>query len=338
MNEHPEIWRPLGGMPEGAEDWGNPQCRALERQWLDARSKMKAGDAADRFVEAWLAERNRAFAIETGQIEGLYTLKRGVTEQLVAEGFAGVVGAHTLENLDDRVIGGLLEDQTAACEMVWRDVAEGLPLTAGMLKTWHALLTRHQETVTGLTVVDGRVRKVQVPFVRKGVWKIAPNNPRRPDGVVHQYCPPEHVDAEMDRFFAIYNDEVAPRRYPVEVEAAWLHHRFVRTHPFQDGNGRVSRLLMAYAYVKRNLPPPVVVALAKPAYIDVLEAADRGDLRAFVDHMAVLALNQIQGAERIAQRALSGELNRPTGNGGRRVGDDYLPPCNGEPDLDELAR
>ena len=142
----------------------------------------------------------------------------------------------------------------------------------------------------------------------------------------------------MDRFFAIYNDEVTPRRYPVEVEAAWLHHRFVRTHPFQDGNGRVSRLLMAYAYVKRNLPSPIVTAFAKPAYIDVLEAADRGDLRAFVDHIALLALEQVQGAERIAQRALSGSLNRPTGNGGRRIGDDYLPPCNGEPDLAELAR
>ena len=338
MKEHPEIWKPLEGMPEGAEHWGNPQYRALERQWLDARSKMKAGDPADRFIEAWLAERNRAFAIETGQIEGLYTLKRGVTEQLVAEGFAGVVGAHTLENLDDRVINGLLEDQTAACEMVWQDVAEGRPLTPSMLKSWHALLTRHQETVTGLTVVDGRIRKVQVPFVRKGVWKISPNNPRRGDGVVHQYCPPEHVDAEMDRFFAIYNDDVAPRRYPVEVEAAWLHHRFVRTHPFQDGNGRVSRLLMAYAYVKRNLPSPIIAAFAKPAYIAVLEAADGGELRPFVDRIAVLALSEIHGAECIAEPALAGELNRPTGNGGRRVGDDYLPPCNGQPDLDELAR
>ncbi|MXY57171.1 MAG: Fic family protein [Gammaproteobacteria bacterium] len=338
MNEHPEIWQPLEGLPDGAEDWGNPQCRVLERQWLEARSKTKAGDPADRFIEAWLAERNRAFAVETGQIEGLYTLKRGVTEQLVAEGFAGVVGAHTLENLADRVIAGLLKDQTAACEMLWQDVAERRPLTASMLKSWHALLTRHQETVTGLNIIDGRIRKVRVPFVRKGVWKIASNNPRRPDGVVHQYCPPEHVEAEMDRFFVIYNEEVAPRPYPVEVEAAWLHHRFVRTHPFQDGNGRVSRLLMAYAYVRRNLPSPIVTAEEKPAYIDLLEAADSGDLRVLVDGIAVLALRQLHGAQRIAQRALSGKLNRPTGNGGRRVGDDYLPPCNGEPDLEELAR
>ena len=325
-------------MPEGAEHWGNAQYRVLERRWLDLRSRMKAGEPADRFIEAWLAERNRAFAIETGQIEGLYTLKRGVPEQLIAEGFSGVVGAHTLESVDDLTIKGLLEDQTAACEMVWQDVAEGRRLTSSVLKDWHALLTRHQETVAGLTVVRGKVRRVQVPFERKGEWKIAPNNPTRPDGIVHQYCPPEHVQSEMDRLFHIYNDEVVPRQYPVEVEAAWLHHRFVRTHPFQDGNGRVSRLLMAYVYVRRNLPPPIVTAVAKPAYIAVLEEADKGDLRAFVDRIAVLALDQIQSAVRIAEQALSGVLNRPTGNGGRRVGDDYLPPCNGEPNLGELAR
>ena len=53
----------------------------------------------------------------------------------------------------------------------------------------------------------------------------------------------------MDRFFTLYRD-IRERGYPVNVEAAWLHHRFVRTHPFQDGNGRVSRLLMAWAYLK----------------------------------------------------------------------------------------
>ena len=66
-----------------------------------------------------------------------------------------------------------------------------------------------------------------MPFERKGEWKIAPNDPRRADGIVHRYCPPEHVDSEMDRLFRIYNDEVVPRQYPVEVEAAVLGLCFV---------------------------------------------------------------------------------------------------------------
>ena len=107
-------------------------------------------------------------------------------------------------------------------------------------------------------------------FKGKGEWKTRPNNPRRPDGVVHEYCPPEQVEPEMRRFLDLYNDGIRHRNYPVNVEAAWLHHRFVRTHPFQDGNGRVSRLLMAWAYVKRSLPPPVVTAQGKLGYIVAL--------------------------------------------------------------------
>ena len=40
----------------------------------------------DRYaLEQWLREQRRAFAIENGQIEQLYTLRRGVTERLIVE-------------------------------------------------------------------------------------------------------------------------------------------------------------------------------------------------------------------------------------------------------------
>ena len=91
------------------------------------------------------------------------------------------------------------------------------------------------------------------------------------------------------------------------------------------------------ATADRNLPPRIVTAVAKPGHIAVLEEADKGDQRAFVDRVAVLALDQILHCARIAEQALSGVLNRPAGNGGRRVGDDHLPPCNGEPTLQELG-
>lgn len=110
------------------------------------------------------------------------------------------------------------------------------------------------------------------------------------------------------------------------MEAAWLYHRFVRAHPFQDGNGRVSRLLMAWAYVKRRLPPPVVTTEGKPAYIRALEAADEGDLKAFSDYVGGFSTPTLRSAIQIARDALSGRLNRPNGNGGRTVGDVYLPP------------
>ncbi|MCY3795289.1 MAG: Fic family protein, partial [Gammaproteobacteria bacterium] len=259
----PEKWRPLTGMPDGAEGWATPGFADLEAEWADCQRQLKVGSPESRFLDGWLRERVRAFALETGQIEGLYTLRRGVTEQLIAEGFAGAVGSHTFEGLEDQTVRGLLEDQEGAYDMMFDDVASGRPLSAYMIKSWHALLTRHQDTVAG---IDPQGRRVEVEFRGKGQWKTRPNNPRRPDGVVHEYCPPEQVEPEMRRFLDLYNDDIRHRDYPVNVEAAWLHHRFVRTHPFQDGNGRVSRQLMAWAYVKRSLPPPVVTAQGKLVY------------------------------------------------------------------------
>ena len=319
--KQPWQWAPLEDMPAGAEDWALPGQAQQEDAWHRHREALKQDAAKERFMAGWLRERVRAFALETGQIEGLYTLRRGVTEQLVAEGFAGVVGAHTYESLEDATIRGLLEDQEAAYDMVFDDVASGWPLSEYMVKSWHQLLTRHQETVTGL---DPMGRHVAVPFETKGRWKIRPNNPRRVDGQ-HEYCPPEQVQSEMDRFFALYQ-EVAKRDYPVNAEAAWLHHRFVRTHPFQDGNGRTSRLLMAWAYIKRGLPPPVITAQGKPAYIDALESADDGNLKAFSDYLVGQSMASIIDANALAARALSGKLNRPNGNGGRTIGDTYHPP------------
>ena len=319
-----EIWRPLTGMPDGAHGWLVPGYAELSEEWASIRASLKDRDEPRAFLDKWLEERGRAFAIETGQIEGLYTLKAGITEQLIAEGLAGAVQSHTVENVEDRTIKGLLADQETAYNMLFEDVASGRPLTQHAVKSWHQLVTRHQETVAGLTV-DGR--RVQVPFRRKGVWKNRPNNPRRPDGVMHEYCPPEVVQDEMDRFFALHG-EVERERYPVYVEAAWMHHRFVRTHPFQDGNGRVSRMLMAYAFIRRGEPPPVITAVGRNDYIDVLETANTGDLRAFSDYLGRLALVTLGEAVRLGQRALAGNTNRPNGNGGRTVGTTYLPPVD----------
>ena len=168
-------------------------------------------------------------------------------------------------------------------------------------------------------------RRVEVPFTTPGAWKIRPNNPRRPDGVIHEYCPPEQVQSEMDRFFVLY-DRIRQQDYPVYIEAAWLHHRFVQIHPFQDGNGRVSRLLMAWTYIHRGLPPPVIAAEGKPDYIAALERADAGNLKAFSDYLGTLGLATLTAAAALADDAVAGNLNRPNGNGGRTVGDAYYPP------------
>lgn len=55
------------------------------------------------------------------------------------------------------------------------------------------------------------------------------------------------------------------------------HFRLVSIHPFGDGNGRVSRILMNYIQAKFNLPLSIVFKNDKIRYINALEAARKQD-------------------------------------------------------------
>jgi prophage maintenance system killer protein len=135
-----------------------------------------------------------------------------------------------------------------------------------------AQFTNHQEYTDALTS-DGQQVRIKLT---KGAYKEQPNNPRRPDGESHEYCPLEFTKEEMERLVDWYRE--AESKYPVEVRAAWLHHRFTQIHPFQDGNGRVARALASLVFLKEGLFPLVVRDSDRTEYISALEAADKGAL------------------------------------------------------------
>ncbi len=147
-------------------------------------------------------------------------------------------------------------------------------------------MTRHQETVE---VIDSLGRTTSVALIR-GDYKRLLNNPRRPDGTIHQYCPPEQVESEMDRLIAMHRlyGEIAP-----EVEAAWLHHRFTQIHPFQDGNGRIARALATLVFIKAGWFPLVVRDRDRAKYIESLEIADDGDLNLLIKYFVFLQKSHV---------------------------------------------
>ncbi len=165
------------------------------------------------------------------------------------------------------------------------DVLEGLfafvsgerRLTAGYIKELHAALLREQETV----VVFDQFNRAFEKILEKGKYKSMPNNPTGPDGLVHQFCPPEHVSSEIDRMLELHDRHVEKGVAEV-VEAAWLHHVFTQVHPFQDGNGRVARSLARLILIKGGFFPFVVGRDDRERYIVALETADGGDLSSLV--------------------------------------------------------
>lgn len=76
--------------------------------------------------------------------------------------------------------------------------------------------------------------------------------------------------------------------------AAWTHAEFVRIHPFPDGNGRTSRLIMNYQLIDQGFPPISIAKENRLEYFNTLEAyAMEGDISPFIEMIAVLEEQQL---------------------------------------------
>lgn len=267
-------WEPIRDYPIEPNDLAQSEMRALKKVWDEQRARLAALDAFRRFNE----KLKREWAIETGLIERLYVLDRGVTQLLIERGIHASFLPHGAVSNPESVIS-MINDHQAVVEGIFDFVKGNRELSTSYIKEIHALTTRHQDSVEG---VDPYGERIHIPLLR-GAYKTFSNNPSRPNGTLHEYCPPAHVAAEMDRLIEMHNQHtgVSP-----EVEAAWLHHRFVQIHPFQDGNGRVARALATLVFVKSGWFPLVVRDRDRSKYIEALEAADGGDLGELVKHFA----------------------------------------------------
>ena len=241
---------------------------------------------------------SREWAIETGAIENLYEIDRGVTRTLIEHGFQAELLDHGSTNKPREYVLQLLHDQKEALEGVFAFVKEGRNLTTSYIKELHAALLRSQKTTEGL---DAQNNPDKMPLI-KGKWKETPNYPQR-NGTTFIYCPPEQTASEMDRLVEMHAEHIK-EKIPSEVQATWLHHRFTQIHPFQDGNGRVARAIASLVLIKNGLFPLVVTREDRPAYLDALEKADDGELKPLIDLVVKLQIAQFRKASAILETLL----------------------------------
>ena len=80
---------------------------------------------------------------------------------------------------------------------------------------------------------------------------------------------------------------------PIEL-AAFTHAEFVKIHPFEDGNGRTSRLIMNYQLMINGFLPVSITKENRLEYFNALESyAVDGDLELFTDMIAQLEEEQL---------------------------------------------
>lgn len=297
MNElHTFNWTPITDLPdEWQKSLVNPQTAALVQAWQEQAGELRDKDLYRNF----LGKLQRQWAIETGVIEGLYSLSEGATTALIEKGLdALLISPEDTDRSPDDVFAKI-QDQHHAIMGLYQFVTGQRPLGTSYVKELHQILTAHQETYVGRDTLGNTVTR-KLP---RGEWKKLKNNVEHPDGTTFEYCPPEHVDQEMENLIEMHqrHGEIA---VPPDVEAAWLHHRFTLIHPFTDGNGRVARCLATLMLLRENWLPLVITRRDRTNYIAALRSADNGDLRPLVDAFGGLQRKAIREALSLSEDVL----------------------------------
>ena len=255
-----------------------PELEALTLIWHEKKAQLGDDGAHKEFIR----KLQREWAIETGIIERLYTWDRGVTEVLIEQGIQSSIISHRagVTQKDAEHIQTIIHDHLGIIEGLFGYIKREEPLTEYFIRGLQAQFTTHQDYSEAVTETGNLI---QVPLL-KGQYKTLPNNPRRPNGEIHAYCPPELTKEEMENLVRMYRE--AEQTHSPVVRSAWLHHRFTQIHPFQDGNGRVARALATLVFLREGMFPLVVRESDRVEYIGALEQADAGNLSPLVSFFA----------------------------------------------------
>jgi Fic family protein len=131
-------------------------------------------------------------------------------------------------------------------------------------------------------------------LIKIGEYKAEPNSVRLANGEIFNYPSPQQTPALMNDLMQWYNN-VSATENAIEV-AALLHYKFVCIHPFDDGNGRIARLLMNYHLIKNNYLPVIIKTEDKKKYLFALREADVGNIDAIIEYIGNRLLESYKNA------------------------------------------
>ena len=202
------------------------------------------------------------FNYNSNHIEG-NTLTYGQTEILLL--FGKVIG-----EADVRDVQEMTASNVGLRIMTEEAKVKETPLSQNFIRTLHKTLLREDYTV--YRNLPGGVQASYV--IHAGQYKTRPNS------IITRYCDrfeyasPEETPSLMADLVDWYNkSEQEGKLSPVEL-AALFHYRYIRIHPFEDGNGRIARLMVNFILTRHNYPMVVVRSRKKSEYLEALHQTD----------------------------------------------------------------
>jgi Fic family protein len=169
-----------------------------------------------------------------------------------------------------------------AIDWVLDMVKNTTPLTENFIRQLHQLLLKEPYEVDAITP-DGKPTKRKIAV---GTYKTMPNHVKTKTGEVFYFATPEETPAKMHDLLEWFREKAENNDVNPIILAAEFHYRFIRIHPFDDGNGRTARILMNFILMQFQYPPVIIKTEDKDNYFIAIQLADTGNIEAFVDYIA----------------------------------------------------
>lgn len=213
----------------------------------------------------------RMASVDTGAIEGLYQVDRGITRSIALQTASWEV------EVDEKNpnIRRFFAAQLQAFELIFDAVTKAIPLNEAWLRRLHEELCAAQDTYSVQTPAGP-----QDQVLPKGEYKKYPNHVKTEDGHF-AYAPVLDTPREMQRFLNELRTPVFMDAHAI-LQASYAHYAFILIHPFADGNGRVARTLASLFLYRAANTPLMIFADQRDAYLNALEQTDQGHPEAFI--------------------------------------------------------
>lgn len=163
-------------------------------------------------------------------------------------------------------------------------------ITETFIRQLHELILKNPYQKEAITPSGQKTSR----WIKIGQYKTEPNHVITKTGEMFYFATPEETPAKMHDLMLWFRAKKEDNSISPILLAAEFHHKFIRIHPFDDGNGRMARLLMNFILMQFGLPPAIIKTEDKENYYAALQQADAGILADFVSYIAQNVIHSLE--------------------------------------------
>lgn len=171
-------------------------------------------------------------------------------------------------------------------------------ITENFIRELHTLILKENYFKEAITP-DGQPSQKEI---KVGEYKTQPNHVKTISGDLFYFAEPHEVKSKMTDLIDWYKAKAKEVSINPIILATEFHYKFILIHPFDDGNGRIARILMNFILMKFGYHPAIIKKENKEDYYKVLRLADGNNIEPFIEFISesvfeslTLMLNAIKG-------------------------------------------